>query len=336
MTARPIVLAKRRAVIAGLAQGLSKSEVARRTGVSHKTVRRWAEPYAEHGEAWLRGQWEVKPQQPVMPNQIPLETELAIVDHAPEHPLAAPRTVAAAFRENFGVSTSAVYDALKRRGLENRAKRRAELERRRAGATPPDEVERDRALNRRRHLKSPEPGYVACCDTAVVGRLKEAGVVYLSAAIDGHSSYGTVVLAPMRNAEMAAQALERLQAELEELGIATLGRVLTDNGTEFEGRPSHPFEALCSRQGAEHRTTKVRHAWTNGRVERFIQTVKDALEEMLRRKFYRTIEELQADLDSWPAKYNARRAHQGRYNGGRPALQVIRDFLAQREGAAAA
>lgn len=42
MAAHPMGLAKRRDVIAGLAAGRSKSEVARETGVSRKTVRRGA------------------------------------------------------------------------------------------------------------------------------------------------------------------------------------------------------------------------------------------------------------------------------------------------------
>lgn len=65
--------------------------------------------------------------------------------------------------------------------------------------------------------------------------------------------------------------------------------MLTDNGTEFVGKATHAFEALCARLGAEHRRTKVRHAWTNGKAERFVQTLKDALEGMLRKKHYGTI-----------------------------------------------
>jgi transposase InsO family protein len=110
-----------------------------------------------------------------------------------------------------------------------------------------------------------------------------------------------------------------------ELGVAHLGRSLTDNGTEYRGRASHPFEALCARVGTEHRYTKVRHAWTNGKAERFLPTVKDVLEE-LRQKIYRTIAELQAERDERIGWYNTRR----------PPVQVIREFLAQQEGSAAA
>lgn len=103
--------------------------------------------------------------------------------------------------------------------IETRAKR-LEAVRRRTGEFEPDEVERDRVLSKKRHLKAPEPGYILCADTALVGRLKEAGMVHMAAAIDAHSSYGTAVLAPARNSEMAAAAVDRLHRELSSEGVA--------------------------------------------------------------------------------------------------------------------
>lgn len=328
MAAHPIVAAKRRRVIEALKKGEKKTEIAAKEQISRKTVRHWEARYKEHGEDWLMDR--VSRRRPAMPNQTPLEVELAIVDYALAHPEAGPRTIAAALRAEYGVGVSAVYGTLKRRGLETRAKRLEAL-RRRSGQTKPDEVERDRLLSKKRHLKAPEPGYLVGGDTALVGRLKDAGMVHLAVAIDVHSSYGTAVLASARNGEMAASGVERLHQELSAAGVTRIERVVTDNGTEFKGKPDHPFEALCRRLGAKHRYTKVRHAWTNGKAERFIQTLKDALEGMLRQKHYRTIEELQADLDEWLVWYNTKRPHQGRYNRGRPPLQVIRDFQARQE-----
>lgn len=125
-----------------------------------------------------------------MPTQMPLEVELAIVDYAMARPEAGPRTIATALRAELGAGVTAVYGALKRRGLETRAKRLEEL-RRRSGPTEPDEVERDPLLSKKRYLKAPVPGYLVGADTALVGRLKEAGIVHLAVAIDVHSSYGT-------------------------------------------------------------------------------------------------------------------------------------------------
>ncbi len=313
-------------------EGTPKMEIAAREQISRKTVRRWQARYEEHGDDWLLDRVPRRP--PAMPNQTALEVELAIVDYALAHPEAGSRTIAAALRAEHSVGQSAVYGTLKRRGLETRAKRLEEV-RRRSGQTEPDEVERDRLLSKKRHLKAPEPGYLAGADTALVGRLKEARIVHLAAAIDVHSSYGTAVLAPARNGEMAASALELLHQRLLAEGVTRIGRAVTDNGTEFKGKQDHPFEALCRRLGIEHRYTKVRHAWTNGKAERFIQTLKDALEGLLRQKHYRTIEELQADLDEWLGWYNTERPHQGRYNRGCPPLQVIREFQSQQESKAA-
>ncbi len=332
MAAHPIVAAKRRRVIEALKEGRTKTAIAAGEQISRKTVRHWQARHKEHGEDWLMDR--VSRRRPAMPNQTPLEVELVIVDYALAHPEAGPRTIAAALRAEHGVGVTAVYGTLKRRGLETRAKRLDEV-RRRAGQTEPDAVERDRALSKTRHLKAPEPGYLVGADTALVGRLKEAGLVHVAAAIDVHSSYGTAVLAPARNAEMAASGVERLHRELSAEGVTRIGRVLTDNGTEFKGKPTHAFEALCARLGAEHRRTKVRHAWTNGKAERFIQILKDALEGMLRRKHYGSIAELQADLDRWLEWYNAERPHQGRYNRGRSPVRVIREFQVQQETKAA-
>mgnify|MGYP001349951108 CR=1 FL=1 len=316
----PIVLKKRRRVIEALEAGEAQTRVAEREGLSRKTVRKWRRLWEEHGEQWLHDR--LPRRRPVMPNQTPLEVELAIVDYALAHPEQGPKTIAAFLRPKYGVGVTAVYGSLKRRGLETRAKRMEELQRR-MGPVEPDQVERDRRLSKHRHLKAPTPGYLAALDTAVVGRLKEVGIVHMTVAIDVHSSYGTVVLGDARSSWFAGAALLRLDHELKDHGVERIARVLTDNGTEFKGKPDHVFEETCRELGAEHRYTKVRHAWTNGKAERFVQTVKDALEGLLRRKIYRSIDELQDDLDAWIEYYNWERPHQGRYNEGRPPGTVL-------------
>lgn len=59
-----------------------------------------------------------------------------------------------------------------------------------------------------------------------------------------------------------------------------------------------------------------------------MQAVKDLPEELLRNKFYRTIAQLQADLDEVAAWYNAKWPHQGLHDHGQPPVQVIGEFLA--------
>ena len=59
-----------------------------------------------------------------------------------------------------------------------------------------------------------------------------------------------------------------------------------------------------------------------------IQTDRDltVLDEFyriaFRKKIYRTIDELQADLDAWLVEYNQRRPHQGRWCFGKTPMQT--------------
>jgi transposase InsO family protein len=90
-----------------------------------------------------------------------------------------------------------------------------------------------------------------------------------------------------------------------------VGAVLTDNGREFCGTESHPFELYLALNEIEHRRTKVRKPQTNGFVERFNRTVLDEFfRTVFRTKFYESVEQLQADLDEWLAYYNHERPHQ--------------------------
>ncbi|MBC6408548.1 MAG: IS481 family transposase, partial [Rhodobacteraceae bacterium] len=46
-----------------------------------------------------------------------------------------------------------------------------------------------------------------------------------------------------------------------------------------------------------------------------------------RKKLYRSVEELQTDLDVWLAKYNAQRPHSGRYCYGKTPVRTFRETL---------
>jgi hypothetical protein len=47
-----------------------------------------------------------------------------------------------------------------------------------------------------------------------------------------------------------------------------------------------------------------------------------------RKKVYRSIEELQADLDEWMQQYNEQRSHQGRWCFGKTPMQTFLDSTA--------
>ena len=104
---------------------------------------------------------------------------------------------------------------------------------------------------------------------------------------------------------------DRVVPFYDEHGIR-LSRVLTDRGTEFCGTQSHDYELYLAVEDIDHSRTKTKSPQTNGICERFHRTVLDEFYRIVfRKKIYHTIDELQADLDTWLVEYNYRRPHQG-------------------------
>ncbi len=65
-------------------------------------------------------------------------------------------------------------------------------------------------------------------------------------------------------------------------------------------------------------------AHDNGICERFHKTVLNEFYRVaLRKKVYRSIDELQADLDAWMREYNEARPHQGRWCFGKTPMQTF-------------
>ena len=126
----------------------------------------------------------------------------------------------------------------------------------------------------------------------------------------------------------AAEILnDRVVPFYDEHGIR-LCRVLTDRGTEFCGRESHEYELYLAVEDIDHSRTKTKSPQTNGICERFHRTVLDEFYRVaFRKKIYRAIEELQADLDAWLVDYNERRPHQGRWCFGKTPVQTFLDAL---------
>jgi transposase InsO family protein len=67
---------------------------------------------------------------------------------------------------------------------------------------------------------------------------------------------------------------------------------------------------------------------TNGICERFHKTILEEFYRVVfRKKLFRTLEQLQADLDSWVRYYNLERPHQGRWCYGKTPMQTFIDSL---------
>ena len=143
------------------------------------------------------------------------------------------------------------------------------------------------------------------------------GRLYMFVAIDRTSKFAFVELHREAKQRTAGDFLRRL-IEAVPYKIHT---VLTDNGIHFttpgaggsavplikeamangELFRAHAFELACAKAGIDHRTTKPKHPWTNGQVERMNRTIKDAT---VKRYHYDDHAQLERHLADFVAAYN--------------------------------
>src|SRR5262245_54764997 len=173
------------------------------------------------------------------------------------------------------------------------------------------------------------PGYCGAQDTFYVGTLKGVGRIYQQTVIDTYAKVALAKLYDRKTPITAAEILnDRVVPFYDEHGIR-LSRVLTDRGTEFCGSESHEYELYLAIEDIDHRRTKTKSPQTNGIFEAFHRTVLDEFYRVaFRKKIYRTIDELQTDLDAWITEIQRAPASSVRA-GGALARRRCRPFLTQ-------
>jgi transposase InsO family protein len=153
-------------------------------------------------------------------------------------------------------------------------------------------------------FKTYEPGFLHI-DTAQINLGKDK--FYLFVAIDRATRYVYLELHDNKRMETATRFLENTVAQYP----FNIEKILTDNGIEFSYNPlveqkkpkgkEHPFVALCKAKGIEHRTTLVKHPWTNGMVEAMNKKVKA---NTTKRFHYDNVEALKTHLYHYLLNYN--------------------------------
>ena len=157
--------------------------------------------------------------------------------------------------------------------------------------------------------------------------MKGVGKIYQQTFVDTYSRVAQVKLYEAKSALTAAEMLnDKVLPFYEEQGIDLL-RILTDRGTEYCGKPeNHAYQLYMGIENIDHSKTKVRSPQTNGICERFHRTMKQEFYDIaFRKRLYRSLEELQMEVDLWINKYNTQRPHSGKYCYGKTPMKTFLD-----------
>lgn len=310
------------------------SEACRKLGVSRQHYYDIKKTIEQEG---LEGLLEKSRRMPRIGNRVAPEVEQKVLDYSLQFPTHG-QTRAANELKKAGVQISAggIRSIWLRHNLQVKSLRLKRLEKWAAENTEVLTESQVKALEeakeeREAHgeIESPHPGFLLAQDTCYIGTIKGVGRIYQQTAIDTHANVGFAKIYTEKTALTAADLLNDKVLPFYDEHQVRLLRVLTDNGGELCGRKdSHPYELFLHLNDIEHTRTRVRRPQTNGAVERLNQIVQDEFYQVaFRKKLYRTIEEIQADLDQFMAFYNSERTNQGRYCQGRTPLQTFMDGL---------
>jgi transposase InsO family protein len=224
-----------------------------------------------------------------------------------------PRLVAGA----TGVCHSTVWKVLRRAGISRPPKPLREPANRYEWPCPGDLLHMDTS----EYARFQRPGHRVTGDRRSQDRQHLDGVDVVHAIIDDHSRLAYAEIHDNQQAATVVGFFERALAFYEQHGI-TAKRLMTDNGWSYVR--SRELRRLLEQRDIRHLKTKPYRPRTNGKVERFHQTMA---REWAYGLIYSSHRERAAALPHWLNHYNTARPHSSL--GDRPPISRVHNLRRQ-------
>lgn len=279
-------------------EGWSLMVAAEAAGISERSARKWLSRWRAEGEAGLLDRSSA-------PKRVPSRLEADRLEAI--EALRRLWMTAAEIAEILGMALSTVSRWLARIGLGKRSR----LE----SPEPPNRYERKRPgelihVDIKKLGRTLRPGHrVTGARRARAPRRQEgprrigtAGWEFVHVCVDDATRLAYVEVLPDEKGATAAGFLRRAVDWFKGMGV-TVERVLSDNGACYR---SGAHAKACAELGMRHIFTRPYRPRTNGKAERFIQTLTN---RWAYGAIYGTSAERTAALPGWLDHYNFRRRH---------------------------
>jgi transposase InsO family protein len=270
--------------------GWSLAEAAEAAGVSERTCSKWVGRYRREGEAGLVDRSSAPAR---VPHRTPEDRVQAIAA------LRRLRMTAAEIGELLAMPLSTTSAILKRIGLGKRSRLEPPEPSNRYERSAPGELVH---VDVKKLARFHRPGH------RMLGRgpgrydERQVGYDYVHVCVDDYSRMAYAEVLPNERATTAIAFLRRATQWFADRGVEVQA-VMSDNGSAYR---SKLHKVACIALGIRHLRTKPRRPRTNGKAERFIQTM---LGGWAYGRIYRDSNERNRALSGWLTHYNYTRRH---------------------------